>query len=67
VEHAQPGYLTRNRAGRRNQYTVKPAGLFRHNAQAGIQVGPFLDLPTAAGDADHQRLASSNDSGGRDT
>jgi DNA-binding transcriptional regulator PaaX len=50
------GYLTRNRIGRRNRYTVNPDSVFRHSAQAGLQVGPFLDLLTAAGNADQQRL-----------
>jgi DNA-binding IclR family transcriptional regulator len=53
------GYLTRERIGRRNRYTINPDSLFRHSAQGGLQVGPFLDLLTAAGNADHQRLAAS--------
>ena len=44
------GYLTRDRAGRRNVYTVNPDMLFRHPAQEGHRVGPFLDLLAAAGD-----------------
>jgi hypothetical protein len=44
------GYLTRGRIGRRNQYTVNPDSLFRHSAQEGLRVGPFLDLLTALGD-----------------
>jgi len=54
------GYLTRNRVGRRNRYTVNPGSDFRHHAQAGIQVGPFLELLTSAGNADHQRLTTSS-------
>jgi hypothetical protein len=38
------GYLTRTRIGRRTVYTVNPDGLFRHSAQEGLRVGPFLDL-----------------------
>ena len=45
------GYLTRTRAGRRNLYTVNRNSLFRHRAQDGHRVGPFLDLLAAAGDA----------------
>jgi MarR family len=45
------GYLTRGRIGRRNRYTVNPDSLFRHSAQEGLRVGPFLDLLAAAGDA----------------
>ena len=45
------GYLTRGRMGRRNRYTVNPDSLFRHTAQEGHRVGPFLDLLAAAGDS----------------
>ncbi len=38
------GYLTRTRTGRRVVYTVNPDSLFRHSAQEGHRVGPFLDL-----------------------
>ena len=48
------GYLTRSRAGRRTIYTVNPDSLFRHPAQDGHRVGPFLDL-LAAGDAPVER------------
>jgi hypothetical protein len=44
------GYLTRGRTGRRNRYTINPDSLFRHTAQEGLRVGPFLDLLAAAGD-----------------
>ena len=43
------GYLTRARDGRRNRYTVNSDSLFRHPAQEGHRVGPFLDLLAAAG------------------
>jgi DNA-binding MarR family transcriptional regulator len=42
------GYLTRTRTGRRVVYTVKRDSLFRHSAQEGLRVGPFLDLLAAA-------------------
>ena len=45
------GYLTRGRTGRRNRYTIDPDSLFRHTAQEGLRVGPFLDLLAAAGDS----------------
>ena len=45
------GYLTRTRAGRRTRYTVDPDQLFRHGAQGGHRVGPFLDLLAGRGDA----------------
>src|SRR5690348_14191696 len=45
------GYLTRTRTGRRTAYTVDPNMIFRHPAQDGHRVGPFLDLLAAGGDA----------------
>jgi hypothetical protein len=44
------GYLARARTGRRTVYTVNPDSLFRHPAQEGHRVGPFLALLAAAGD-----------------
>jgi DNA-binding IclR family transcriptional regulator len=41
------GYLTRTRTGRRVVYTVNRGSLFRHSAQDGHRVGPFLDLLAA--------------------
>ncbi len=38
------GYLTRTRTGRRTKYTVNHDSLFRHSAQEGLRVGPFLAL-----------------------
>jgi hypothetical protein len=43
------GYLTRTRIGRRVVYAVNRDSLFRHSAQEGLRVGPFLDLLAAAG------------------
>jgi CTP-dependent riboflavin kinase len=43
------GYITRTRTGRRTRYTVNPDSLFRHPAQDGHRVGPFLALLTASG------------------
>jgi DNA-binding MarR family transcriptional regulator len=42
------GYLTRTRTGRRVRYTVNHDSLFRHPAQEGQRVGPFLSLLAAA-------------------
>ena len=47
------GYLTRTRTGRRTVYTVDRNMLFRHPAQEGLRVGPFLALLAAAGDAEN--------------
>jgi DNA-binding MarR family transcriptional regulator len=42
------GYISRTRTGRRTTYTVHGESLFRHSAQEGLLVGPFLALLTAA-------------------
>ncbi|MEU5549329.1 MarR family winged helix-turn-helix transcriptional regulator [Micromonospora sp. NPDC047793] len=49
------GYLHRTRVGRRNEYTLNPAGRFRHPAEADRHIGDllalFTDAPsTASGD-----------------
>jgi hypothetical protein len=44
------GYLTRTRTGRRTRYTVNHDSLFRHSAQDGHRVGPFLTLLAADGE-----------------
>jgi DNA-binding IclR family transcriptional regulator len=41
---AAAGYISRTRIGRRTRYTVNPDSLFRHSAQEGLRIGPFLDL-----------------------
>ena len=38
------GYVVHTRVGRRNRYTVNVDRPFRHSAQDGHLVGPFLDL-----------------------
>lgn len=43
------GYVTRQRVGRRSRYELHPERGFRHAAQRGLQVGPFLDLLTDGG------------------
>jgi DNA-binding IclR family transcriptional regulator len=45
------GYITRTRVGRRTRYSVNPDSIFRHPAQEGLRVGPFLDLLSTARDA----------------
>jgi hypothetical protein len=49
------GYLTRTRTGRRTRYTVHHDSLFRHPAQDGHRVGPFLTL--LAADDENARTA----------
>jgi hypothetical protein len=44
------GYLTRTRADRRTVYTIHPDRPFRHPAQDGHRIGPFLELLAAPGD-----------------
>ncbi|GIJ76119.1 ArsR family transcriptional regulator [Micromonospora phaseoli] len=38
------GYLHRTRVGRRNEYTLNPAGRFRHPAEADRHIGDLLAL-----------------------
>ncbi|GAA2565131.1 MarR family transcriptional regulator [Winogradskya consettensis] len=40
----QAGYLEHTRVGRRNRYTVNPAGRFRHPAEADRRIGDLLSL-----------------------
>jgi hypothetical protein len=49
VDLEAAGYLTRTRTGRRVIYTVNRDSLFRHSAQDGHRVGPFLDMLAATG------------------
>ena len=44
------GYVTRTRTGRRVRYTVNHDGLFRHPAQEGHRICPFLALLATAKD-----------------
>ena len=48
---AAAGYLTRTRTGRRTLYTVNSDNQFRHPAQEGLRIGPFLAALAASGDA----------------
>jgi DNA-binding MarR family transcriptional regulator len=54
------GYITRTRTGRRTQYTVRHDSKFRHPAQEGLQVGPFLAL-LATADENGRRAAGPDD------
>ena len=38
------GYVTRQRSGRRNHYTINRGLEMRHPAQLGLDIGPLLDL-----------------------
>ncbi|MCX4695170.1 winged helix-turn-helix domain-containing protein [Streptomyces sp. NBC_01408] len=42
------GYLRRARDGRRNRYEISPGAVFRHPAEAGVQVAGLLALLTGA-------------------
>jgi len=53
------GYVTRTRTGRRTRYSVNRGNLFRHSAQEGLLIGPFLDLLTADPDDGHDRASAS--------
>jgi hypothetical protein len=52
------GYITRTRTGRRNLYSVNADSLFRHPAQEGHRVGPFLRLLAAAGNTETPGLVA---------
>jgi hypothetical protein len=52
------GYLTRTRTGRRTRYTVNPDSSFRHPAQEGLRVGPFLAVLAASSAAAEPRPAA---------
>jgi DNA-binding IclR family transcriptional regulator len=43
------GYLTRTRTGRRTRYTINHDSMFRHSAQDGHRIGPFLSVLAASG------------------
>jgi len=47
----EAGYLTRHREGRRNSYVVNTDSPFRHAAQDGHRIGPFLELLATASQA----------------
>jgi hypothetical protein len=47
----EAGYITRTRTGRRTRYSVNPDSSFRHPAQEGVQVGPFLAVLAQPGTA----------------
>jgi len=47
---AAAGYLTRTRTGRRTLYTVNSDNQFRHPAQEGLRIGPFLAALAVSGD-----------------
>ena len=62
------GYLTRTRTGRRTRYSVNRGNLFRHTAQEGLRIGPFLDLLTTAGPGNEtDPAAASNGQGSLST
>jgi len=56
------GYITRTRTGRRTRYSVNTNSVFRHPAQEGLRIGPFLALlataATAADSADGHPLVA---------
>ena len=50
------GYITRSRTGRRTRYTVRHDSQFRHPAQEGLRVGPFLAVLAAADENERTTL-----------
>ena len=61
---AAEGYLTRTRTGRRTQYTVEADSAFRHTAQEGLRVGPFLAALTGVAPAPEPALEGLKPGGG---
>jgi DNA-binding IclR family transcriptional regulator len=57
------GYVARTRVGRRTRYTVNHDSLFRHPAQEGHRVGPFLALLATARDSTAQLPAEAEPDG----
>jgi MarR family len=55
------GYITRTKTGRRVRYSVNRNSLFRHPAQEGLRVGPFLALLATANDDPATRPRSEKD------
>lgn len=56
------GYLRRVRDGRRNRYEISTGAVFRHPAEAGVQVAGLLALLTgAAADPDAPALVAGLD------
>lgn len=51
----EAGYLHHTRVGRRNRYTVNPAGRFRHPVEADRRIGDLLALFTEAPTGDDDR------------
>lgn len=56
------GYLDKEKVGRRNRYAVVRGSHFRHDLEAGLTLGEFLDL-IVAGDAPGSPDASRGQTG----
>ncbi|WP_435854143.1 hypothetical protein [Streptomyces subrutilus] len=62
------GYLRRVRDGRRNRYEISTGAVFRHPAEAGVQVAGLLALLTGAAAApDAPSAAADAGAGAEDT
>src|SRR6478609_2499942 len=61
------GYLTRTRTGRRTRYTVNHDSVFRHRAQDGHRVGPFLSLLAVSGEDARTTPANTKSTAARPT
>ncbi|MFD3873434.1 hypothetical protein [Streptomyces sp. NPDC058623] len=55
------GYLRRVRDGRRNRYEISPGAVFKHPAEAGVQVAGLLALLTGAPSAPDRPESSADD------
>lgn len=59
----QAGYITHERVGRRNRYNVDLERPFRHPAQDGHLVGPFLRMLAVVPEAPPEAAPALDDSG----
>ncbi len=46
---SEQGYLHKEKVGRRNRYAVVRGATFRHELEAGVTLGDFLDLVVPEG------------------
>lgn len=44
------GYLSHERIGRRNHYSIQTSGTLRHPHEQGVEIGMLLDLFSDSGD-----------------
>jgi DNA-binding IclR family transcriptional regulator len=55
AELVEAGYVTTDRVGRRNRYSVNRGHMMRHSAQLGYEIGALLEALAKNGPADAAR------------